>query len=298
MKTGILINVNNATAHPTDLARCAEEIGFESLWVGDHVTVPVKMAAGMPGAGGPLPEAYAHISDPFVVLAMAAAVTQTLRVGVGACILPNRNPILTAKQAATLDWFSKGRLLFGVGAGWLQEQMEVMGADFPRRLSQTREYVAVMKALWTGPGDVASFSGKWTRFQDMRLNPRPATPGGPRVLLGTWGPRAAERVAEWADGWLPMLVDPVKLKAGVDQLRVECERRGRDHRVIEVSAFIYDAGASRQESRELLERYEEAGADRVVLIEGMGTKMGARDWIAWSPDTYRDELEQAAGRFL
>jgi probable F420-dependent oxidoreductase len=298
MKTGILVNVNNSTAHPSDLARSAEDIGFESLWVGDHVTVPVKMAAEMPGAGGPLPESYSQISDPFVVLAMAAAVTRSLKVGIGACILPNRHPILTAKQAATLDWFSQGRLLFGVGAGWLQEQMEVMGADFPRRLGQTREYVAVMKALWRGPGDAASFTGRWINFQDMRLNPRPATPGGPRVLLGTWGPKAPKRVAEWADGWLPMLVDPVQLKAGVDQLRIECERRGRAPGEVEVSAFVYDAGASRERSRELLRRYEEAGAGRVVLIEGMGSRMGSKDWVAWSPATYREELEQVGERYL
>lgn len=298
MKTGILVNFNNSTAHPVDLARHAEQLGFESLWVGDHPVVPVKMAAPMPGSGGPLPESYAHISDPFVVLSMAAAVTTVLKVGIGALVVPMRHPITTAKLAATLDFFSSGRLLFGVAAGWLQEAMETMGADFPRRLGQTREYLAVMKALWGGSTDVASFEGRYIRFKDVRFNPRPATPGGPRVLLGTWGPQAPARVAEWADGWLPMLVGPAELKAAMVDLRRECEQRGRDPATVETSVFVYDSGMDRAASQSLLREYEDAGAARVVMIEGLGSKMGSTNYVAWSRDSYRHELEHVAERFL
>jgi len=298
MKIGILVNMSNATAHPVALARCAEDFGFESLWVGDHPVVPVKMAAEMPGSGGPLPESYAHISDPFIVLSMATAATTKLKIGTGACVIPTRHPILTAKMAATLDFFSNGRLLFGAGAGWLQEELEVMGGDFPRRLGQTREYIAAMKALWAGPTDVASFDGEWVKFKDIRMNPRPATPGGPRVLLATWGPTAPQRVAEWGDGWLPMLVTPAELKSAMDLLGDECDRRRRDVSEIEVSVFVYDSGVDRKACQELLEAYEEAGASRVVMIEGMGGKMGAKDYVAWSAETYRHQLEHVAERFL
>jgi probable F420-dependent oxidoreductase len=296
VQIGLLVNVNNFTVDPATLARDAEELGFESLWVGDHPVIPVETTTPMPGTEEDIPEAYAHVSDPFVALAMMAPVTTRLKLGLGVCVMPNRNPILTALQAATLDFFSGGRLLFGVGAGWLKEQIEVMGGDYPHRLAQTREYVEAMRALWRDPE--ASFSGTWVNFPPLKLNPRPAQLNGPPVLLGTWGPKAVLRVAEWADGWLPMMLPPDELAVEIRRLREECERIGRDPSALSVTVFEYEAGVDRAQSQEIVARFEQAGVDRLVLIQGLGDHTGSHEWALWSPDEYRGRLEQSAERYL
>ena len=125
----------------------------------------------MQGTGAPeIPEAYAHVSDPFVVLSMAAAATSKLRIGTGICIVAARHPVITAHQVATLDWFSGGRFLFGVGAGWLKEELEILGADYATRLDQAREHVEVMRTLWREPDH--GFVGKWISLPPVHLNPR------------------------------------------------------------------------------------------------------------------------------
>lgn len=297
MKVGMLLNVNNHTVDPGTLARGVEAAGFESLWVGDHPVIPVSTTTPMQGTGeAQIPEAYAHVSDPFVALAMAAAATSTLKLGTGICIVTARNPILTALQAATLDWFSQGRLLFGVGAGWLQEEFELLGADYPNRLGQAREYIEAIRSLWTDPA--RPFNGRWISFPPVHLNPRPAQPGGPAVLLGTWGPKAPARVAEWADGWLPMLLSPEELAAQMQRLREECEKRNRDVESLEVTVFEYDPGGDRAESQDLLSRYSEAGAHRLVVIQGLGDHMGSTEWGVWTPDRFDAELERVASRFV
>ena len=296
MKVGLLVNVNNHTVDPGTLATAVEEAGFESLWMGDHPVIPYVATAPMQGSGGEIPEAYAHVADPFVSLAMAAATTKSLGLGTGVLVLPNRNPIITALQASTLDFFSGGRLLFGVGAGWLQDQLEVLGADYPRRLGQTREYVEAIRALWSEPEQ--PFEGEWTTFPQLKLNPRPATKGGPKIHLGTWGEKAPARVAAWADAWLPMLVSPEELREALKRLEEECAKVGRDAGEIEVTLFEYEPGGDRASAQDFLQRYAEAGADRVVMIQGLGDEMGSNEWDAWGPDNFRDHLEEVAARFL
>lgn len=297
MKVGMLLNVNNHTVDPATLARSVEEAGFESLWVGDHPAIPVQTDSPMQGSGDEIPESYAHVSDPFVALSMMAAATSTLKLGTGICILPMRHPIMTALQGATLDWFSGGRLLFGVGCGWLREELELVGADHPNRLRVTREYVGAIRALWSDPP--RAFAGERVSFPELKLNPRPAQPGGPRIHLGTWGPKAVGRVAAWADGWLPMLVTPEQLAVEMERLREECERLGRDASEIEVTLFEYDPGGDRDASRDFLARYAEAGADRVVVIQGLGDHMGAAEAFgAWSAENYRASLDDVASRYL
>lgn len=296
MKVGLLLNVNNHTVDPTTLAKGVEDAGFESFWVGDHPVIPRATTSPMQGSGEEIPEAYAHVGDPFVLLSMMAAATSTLKLGTGICILPARHPIMTALQGATLDWFSGGRLLFGVGCGWLREELSLLGADYDKRLAQTREYADAIRALWNDPE--RAFDGEWVSFPEVKLNPRPAQAGGPKIHLGTWGPKAVGRVAEWADGWLPMLVTPQELAAEMDKLREECERRGRDVDEIEVTLFEYDPGGDRDASQEFLARYAEAGADRVVVIQGLGDHMGAHEWGTWGPDRFREQLDDVASRYL
>jgi probable F420-dependent oxidoreductase len=297
MKVGLLLNLNNHTVDPATFARAVETAGFESLWVGDHPVIPVSTTTPMRGTGAAeIPEAYAHVSDPFVVLSMAAAATSTLRVGTGICIVAARHPVITAHQVSTLDWFSGGRFLFGVGAGWLKEELEILGVDYAARLDQAREHVDVMRTLWRDPED--GFLGKRISLPPVHFYPRPHQPGGPPVLLGTWGPRAVSRVAAWADGWIPMLVSPDDLAVEMGRLREECNRRGRDPGGIEVTVFEYDPGGDRSTSQDLVDRYTLAGADRIVVIEGLGDHMGSADWSTWSADSFQAHLDGVAERFL
>ena len=130
------------------------------------------------------------------------------------------------------------------------------------------------------------------------MNPRPAQEGGPRVLLGTWGPKAVGRVADWADGWLPMLLSPEALAVEMARLRAECDRRGRDADSIEITVFEYDPGGDRAESQDLLARYAQAGAHRMVIIQGLGDHMGSHEWGTWSADRYRVQLDHVAERYV
>jgi probable F420-dependent oxidoreductase len=297
MKVGMLLNVNNFTVDPATLARDAEELGFESLWTGDHPAIPIETTTPMPGTAEDIPEMYRHVSDPLVVLSLMAAATERLKLGTGIYILPCRNPVLTALQVATLDYFSSGRVLLGVGTGWLKEELDIFGADHANRMAQLKEYLAAVRALWSDRQ--ASFDGRWVSFPPMDLNPRPFREGGPPVHLGSWGPKAVRRVAAWeVDGWLPMLVSPDDLRVEMDKLRLECEKRGRDPASIEVTLFEYDPGGDRAAGQEFLERYAEAGAHRVVLIQGLGDYMGSHEAALWTPEAYRGQLEAVAARYL
>src|SRR6202045_585042 len=148
MKIGLLMPFTGYTANPADFARKAEQLGFESLWLPEHPILPVNPKTPFP-QGGPIPDVYNHMSDQFVGLAMAAANTTKLKLGTGIALVPEHNPMVHAKQIATLDYFSGGRLLYGIGAGWLREESELLGVDFPRRWTQTAEYIAAMRELWS-----------------------------------------------------------------------------------------------------------------------------------------------------
>ena len=186
MKIGLLVAPNERSANPADLARAAEALGFESLWMPDHSVMPVHTATPLPetrpGEGG-IPEIYYHMCDPFVAMAMAAAATTRLMVATGVLLVPERNPLLTANELATLDRFSGGRVILGIGAGWLREESEILGVDFAHRWTQTREYVAAMRELWTK--DEASFDGRYIKFPPVRCYPKPARKGGPPVIIGS-----------------------------------------------------------------------------------------------------------------
>ena len=163
MKIGIFSFETGYSLDTAVLAKRAEELGFESFWVPEHAVIPVKTAR--PFAGSPdgiIPDHYAQIVDPFVALARASAVTQTIKLGTGVCLVPERNPLLLAKEIATLDHFSGGRFIFGIGAGWLQEETEIMGGNFPHRWTQTRDAILAMKELWTK--DEAEYHGEYYDF--------------------------------------------------------------------------------------------------------------------------------------
>ena len=223
----------------------------------EHTHIPVSRRTPWPG-GGPLPKEYAHTLDPFVGLAAAAAVTQRLKLGTGICLVIQHDPIVTAKEVASLDLLSNGRFLFGVGAGWNAEEMEDHGTVFPTRFRVMRERVLAMKEIWTK--DEAEFHGEFVRFDRIWSYPKPVQRPHPPVLLGGEGSHTLRRVVEFCDGWFP------RGRAGVDMilkqtedLRALAAQAGRDPKSISISVF----GGKTDPS--ILDRYRGAGIDRVVL---------------------------------
>ena len=240
------------------LAKRAEEIGFESLWVPEHPILPVNASSPWPGsADGVIPKVYADIVDPFVALGRASAVTSTMKLGTGICLVPERNPLLLAKEVATLDMYSGGRFLFGIGAGWHKEETEIMGGDFPHRWTQTKESVLAMKSLWT---EVESeYHGNYYDFPPVYSFPRPTQRPHPPVYLGGMARNVFKRVVEWGDGWMPNRVTPDDISAGRQTLNELASDAGRDPESINISVFGQPA------DRDLVSALFEAGADRVMI---------------------------------
>ena len=260
------------TEHDFDivgLARKVEELGFGSLWAPEHGVVPADFSVGAAGAAAGAPSAYSdgrinQIIDPLVYLAAAASVTKTIRLGTGICLVPERNPIRLAKEVATLDLVSGGRFVFGIGAGWLQGEAEVLGADFPRRWAQTREYVYAMKELWTEP--VSEFHGRWVDFPPLICNPKPVQQPHPPVMIGGELSRAGQRVADYGDGWLPRARntsayhDPGKLPEARAHIEELYRANGRDPSALNIT--MWDAPPDREQNR----RFFDAGANHIVHL--------------------------------
>ena len=255
------------SALPTDysvdiaaLAKRAEELGFESLWVPEHPVLPVDSKTPRPGyPPGPTPKWYADQADPFVSLARASAVTTTIKLGTGVCLVPERNPLILAKEVATLDMFSGGRFLFGIGAGWLREESAVMGVDFSRRWARTREAVLAMKELWTQTA--SEFHGKYYDFPPVYSFPRPVQRPHPPVLIGSRASRVFGRVVEYGDGWFPIRVTPEEVRQGRATLNELAEKAGRDPASIPITVFGLPVDPDE------IGRFEEAGADRAIVPE-------------------------------
>jgi probable F420-dependent oxidoreductase len=234
-------------------ARAAEERGFDSIWVPEHTHIPTSRKTPYPG-GGELPDEYKRMLDPFVALAAAAGATTKLRLGTGVCLVAQRDPILTAKEVASLDLVSGGRFIFGVGVGWNQDEAEDHGVDFARRRSQAREHMLVMQALWRD--EVASFEGEFARLPPSWAWPKPE--GRPfTVVGGVASPKLFAQIAEWADGWLPLGGSGVSSQLPI--LREAFERAGRDPSTARVIPYsvLPDAGK--------LDYYRKLGLDEVVF---------------------------------
>jgi probable F420-dependent oxidoreductase len=186
---------------PDEIARIAEANGAEALLLPDHTHIPASRTTGHPGGRQTVPDEYGDLYDPLIASAIAAAATSRLLVGTAVYLLNQRDPIVVAKQVATLDRVSGGRVLLGVGAGWLESEMRQHGVDPGRRHSMLRERVAAISSLWSDPS--VAFSGDRVQLSPMRCGPSLLTRPRPRILLGGSGPRAAVRALDWADGWIP-----------------------------------------------------------------------------------------------
>ena len=270
MNLGVLMFVTERTLPVTDLARACEERGIESLWVPEHPVVPAAHETRYPlSADGKLPRPYTELPDCFAVLTAAAAVTRRLRVGTGICLVPERDPLLTALQVATVDWLSGGRFLFGIGAGWLREEMDLFTPHFPYRFAFMREAIAAMRTLWTA--ERPSFAGKWIRFPEVVCRPRPVQRPHPPVIIGGMGPDVLRRVATWGDGWMPIAAPPDAITTARAEIGRLAREQGRDPRAITISVMLgaapglEDPALDMLPSRDVAARYAEAGADRLVV---------------------------------
>jgi probable F420-dependent oxidoreductase len=261
MSVGIFVFQTGESVDSAILAKHAEELGFESFWVPEHAIIPVHTTS--PYAGSPdgvIPKEYGRIVDPFVALARASAVTQTIKLGTGICLVPEHHPLHLAKVIASLDHSSGGRFIFGIGAGWLKEETEIMGGDFPHRWTQTREAILAMKALWTQ--DEAEYHGTYYDFPPVRSFPKPAQKPHPPVYLGGKARNAFSRIVAWGDGWMPNRTSAEEIRHGRHTLNELAEQAGRDPHSIAILAFGH---AGHFKSREQVQELQEAGANRVTL---------------------------------
>ena len=270
MDLGILMFVTERALPVTELARACEERGIESLWVPEHPVVPAEYETRYPlSSDGKLPRAYVELPDQFAVLAAAAAASSRLRIATGICLVPERDPLMLAHQVATLDWLSGGRFLFGIGAGWLKEEMDMFTPHFAHRFAYMREAVAAMRKLWTE--DAPSFEGKWIRFPRAVCRPRPVQKPHPPVLVGGMGPNALKRVALWGDGWAPIGVSPDTLRESRAEIRKLAREAGRDPDKLSFTVMtgappgMEESFLDLMPSREMAAAYHEAGADRLVI---------------------------------
>src|SRR5258706_3204245 len=232
MEFGVAMFPTDYAIRVDDLARACEERGFESIWFPEHTHIPASRLSAWPG-GSSLPKEYWHTVDLFVAMATAAAVTKTLKIASGICLLVERDPITTAKEVASIDHLSGGRVIFGIGGGWNAEEMGHHGTPFKERWKILRERVAAMKKIWTE--DEAAYDGTYVRFDPIWSWPKPVQRPHPPVVLGAHGPLAIKRVVDYCDGWIPIGVRAGDLKAGLEELGRLAREKGRDVRTISIS---------------------------------------------------------------
>jgi probable F420-dependent oxidoreductase len=288
MKIGITVMLTESTPDAATVARKCESIGFESMFLPEHSIIPVAFKSAYPN-GGELPESYAHIVDPFIALATAASATSRIKLGTAICLVPEHNPIMLAKVTATLDHYSQGRLLLGVGAGWLAEEGEVMGvADFKRRWPIACDYIRAMKQLWTAAE--ASYEGKYVRFPPIKCFPKPVQKphlpvyiGG--MSLGAGLERTLKRVVEIGDGWIPGLGKAEQLAPGVRRLKELCAAAGRNYGELEIT--VLTTPQKKLEPKAVIDTFAEAGAHRLIFAIPPFTQDRMYQWIE---DTARKYL--------
>src|SRR5215510_10993019 len=278
MKIGVFEFAIDQSTDPAVLAKRAEELGFASFWVPEHPIIPLRTSSPYPGSwDGIIPDVYGRIMDLFVALARASAVIKTIQLGTGICLVPERNPLLLAKEVATLDRLSGGRFIFGIGAGWLKEETEIMGGDFAHRWTQTKDAILAMKELWTK--DESEYHGKYYNFPKVRSFPKPAQRPHPPIFMGGSSKNVFKRIVEWGDGWMPVMSPIEDIKRGRATLNELAKQAGRDPRSIEVLAFGFPG---QFKDRAEIQELEQAGINHVTI------------WLTAEGDAMVAELEEVA----
>jgi probable F420-dependent oxidoreductase len=256
MRHGVTMFVTDRSMTAADLARAVEERGLDSLYLPEHTHIPVSRRTPYP-LGGELPEEYKRTLDPFVALATAAAVTSRIKLGTGVCLVAQRDPIITAKEVASLDLVSGGRFVFGIGVGWNEDEGEDHGLEFRKRRTVLREYMLAMERLWAD--DVASFQGEHVRVSPSWAWPKPVQRPRPPIFYGgVASPRLFEHIAEYADGWMP--IGGAGVAAQLPELRSAFTKAGRDP----ASARLIFYGVMPEPGR--LDYYRSLGAEEAVFF--------------------------------
>jgi probable F420-dependent oxidoreductase len=274
MKIGVTVFATDYSMPVIDLAKALEERGFESLFLPEHTHIPASRKSPWPG-GPELPKHYSHTFDPFVALGAAAAVTERLRLGTGICLLTERDPIVTAKEVASLDMISGGRFELGIGAGWNAEEMENHGTVYETRYKVMVERAKAMKAIWTE--EEASFEGEFVQFERIWSWPKPVQKPHPPILLGGATKHSMRRIMDFCDGWIPLsraFKDPAEEMARFGRWADEA---GRDRSSLTASLFGAPPKA------DYLDACQSAGLDRALLSlpsEGRETVMPLLDEYA------------------
>ncbi|HTT75498.1 MAG TPA: LLM class F420-dependent oxidoreductase [Candidatus Binataceae bacterium] len=258
MKYGLSFFPTDFTIRFDELARAAEAHGFDSLLIAEHTHIPASRLT-VPASGmRDLPPQYSHTLDPFVALAAAAAVTKTLKLGTGVCLVIERDPIITAKEVASLDLLSNGRFIFGVGAGWNQEEMENHGTEFKSRRRLMRERIEAMKAIWTQ--DEPAYRGKFVNFDPIWCYPKPVQKPWPPIIMGGQAPAAMRAAIAYADGWMPTVRgDAFFSKLG--EFR-ELLNQSSDPKTLSIGAY-YEPSGNLDQDRRALAKFADAEIDYV-----------------------------------
>ena len=264
MNVGIFSFNTEYTIAAHRLARAVEERGFESLWLPEHTHIPVPADGGntvMGPTGQELPVEYRHMSDPFTSLGAAAAVTERIKLGTCICLINQHHPINLAKHVSTLDRLSKGRVIFGIGAGWNVGEMNHHGVQFDTRWRELRERVQAVKTIWLN--ERAEFAGEFVRFEKMWQFPKPVQQPHPPVVLGTLDtPYGRNQVAMHGDGWLPLTFDLSRTKKSIADVRMRMRDLGRDDTKLDVSLFFLE---DRPLAQSEFAATTETGAGRIIL---------------------------------
>jgi len=251
------------------MARTAEEIGLESLWTFEHAIVPVEYESAYPysGDGKMAVTPETNFVDPLIALTTVAAHTEKLRLGTGVNILPQSNPLMLAKQAASLDFVSKGRLMLGIGIGWLKEEFDALGVPFERRGARFADYVEAMRKVWSGEAvEHQSDFVHWTNFKSYPVPIQDPLP----LVIGGSKKNALRRVARYGQGWYAPAASADQLAGLLPALDEACAAEGRDRSTIEISTMYIPA---MEPAEEAIGRYRDLGVGRLIIpLQALGEK--------------------------
>jgi probable F420-dependent oxidoreductase len=256
--------------------------------MGEHLFIPAEIRNPYL-YGAELPHNYRHMPDPFIWLTAAAAATSTLLIGTNVCLAPQRNPLTLAKEVASLDHIAQGRFIFGVGAGWIEEEAEILGYPFAKRWARTMETLRALQCLWTE--EKPSFQGESVSFPPLYCYPKPVQKPYPPILICAGGPTGKNiyglrRVAELGDGWAPISLSPPQMTAELKILKELCDAAGRDFARLDITVILPCASlglgevtgalgemqAAPRNAQELIAEYAEAGVGRVLIGFGELTR--------------------------
>ncbi len=284
---GINIGRENLAETLPALVKKAEHAGIESVWTGEHVIIPLDYQSRYPynpsGKLGLAPES--SFVDPLITLAHVAAHTASLRLGTGINLLPQSNPLLMAKQVASLDYLSGGRLLLGLGVGWLEEEFRAMGAEFAGRGRRFDDYLEAIKKVWSG--DVVEHESEHLSWSGFKSYPLPVQRPHPPIIIGGHSPAAMSRAARLGDGWFAFSKDARELAGMLERLNEAAEKAGRDPDSIEITALWRQYGAG----MEGLEEYRALGVSRLLVPLGTMARGNLDENLAWLGEEVIAKLE-------